>query len=62
MSLYERIHGERRQTDITPLHERRGDGRRSTPRWIKRKIEREFEGKPGLPIQDDTFDVLGRAA
>lgn len=57
VTLTERIHGKDRwQDNIRPLYERRG-----TPRWISRKIEREFRGEDGLPVQDTTYDLVKAA-
>lgn len=61
MSLRERIQ-ERRQVDLTPLHERRGEDRRSTPRWIQRRIERELRGEDGMTAYDTTWDTLKEVA
>lgn len=60
MSLRERIN-DRRQIDVTPLHERRAGERRGMPRWIARKIDRELRGLDGLPVQDRTRDLLEAA-
>lgn len=60
MSLRERIN-DRRQIDVTPLHERRAGERRGMPRWIARKIDRELRGLDGLPIADHTYDIVKAA-
>lgn len=61
MSLSQRI-ADRRQTDITPLHERRATERRGTPVWIRRMTERQLRGLDGLPVADHTYDVTKEAA
>jgi hypothetical protein len=59
VSLTERLSKDRRETDITPIVERRGGNEQRVPEWRRRAIE-QHQRSPWLAVNDLT--ETGRAA